>query len=134
MASETLKKLEELTHKLPVIGNNIVHRTFEEHVLERVEYEGKSGNYSGLFCFEDDGKDDIHVKQLDIPKGSSTKHHGHKGEENCFVYSGSIIVKIRGESKRYSKGDWFYVPADTPHFGTASEHTKCIVIITGAEE
>ena len=130
MEREHLKRLKEIIPNLPPLSNAVISRKIE-HGVEEVDYQGEEGVYRGTFCYKDRT---IAVKQLTIPKGTTTARHGHNGDEHCLVYSGMIEVEHDGVTKVYGKGECFEIPHGEDHVGKALTRTKCIVMMLNGED
>ncbi len=50
--------------------------------------------------------------------GHTVPTHSHKHEQVGMVYSGTALLQIGEEERTVKKGDFFYIPANTPHGDT----------------
>ncbi|UCE11938.1 MAG: cupin domain-containing protein [Candidatus Thorarchaeota archaeon] len=53
---------------------------------------------------------------FDIEPGASVPLHSH-GAQFGFVIDGEMMLTIGGETKKYVRGDSYYIPADVEHGG-----------------
>ncbi len=51
---------------------------------------------------------------LDIQRVGEMPEHQH-GAQWGMVVEGEMDLTIGGQTNRYQKGDWYYIPAGTPH-------------------
>lgn len=78
-----------------------------------------------------DGNPDVagpYTLRLAFPDGYGFPPHFHPSTENVTVLTGNLRLGMGGETdesklKSYGPGDYLYIPATMPHFGSAKGYT-----------
>ena len=66
-----------------------------------------------------------------VEPGVVVGRHTHPGIETSYVLEGAIELPIKGQdTKTYSAGDTYQVPAETPHAGGKASDKKIRVLST----
>ncbi|SHJ47111.1 Cupin domain-containing protein [Desulfatibacillum alkenivorans DSM 16219] len=69
---------------------------------------------------------------FDLPKGLAIPEHSH-GEQWGMVIAGKIDLTIGGETKTYGPGDYYHIPAGTPHSALFLERSAAMDYFADAD-
>ena len=58
---------------------------------------------------------DSDVLFASYPAGTSIPSHTHDTDNHGVITRGELILSMYGETKRYSVGEWYHVPANNEH-------------------
>lgn len=79
----------------------------------------------------------LHSNACDISFGTREPglipEHTHPTHNHGVVTEGCLYLGINGEERAYHSGDWFQVPAHTPHSERFEQTTSVIVFWLPAE-
>ena len=65
------------------------------------------------------------IVEAEIDPGVTVPRHTHPGVESAFMLEGNLEMPIEGQQTRtYKPGDFYQVPAETPHAGGKPSDTK----------
>lgn len=104
--SDTLTRLQELAPTLVTM----THPCEEAHV---VEYKVEGGECFGIGLYK---TPEVAVQRVDLAPGVNFPTHQHDELEWVIVYAGHVVLStIDKEDRDLHAGDWFFVPAGTPH-------------------
>jgi len=71
--------------------------------------------YDGLFdAYKLEAKD-CDVLFASYPSGTAIEPHKHETENFGVIIKGELVLTMEGETKKYSTGDWYHVPANMEH-------------------
>ena len=71
------------------------------------------------------------LAEATVEPGAAIGRHTHPGLESSYVLEGSFELPIKGqETKTYSAGDTYQIPAETPHAGGKASDKKLRVLST----
>jgi quercetin dioxygenase-like cupin family protein len=121
--TDSLKKLQELTDKLPLLTDYIKTRTpgSIEYIVDNI-----GGTCFGINLFN---SGQVAVQRNFISSGTEFKWHRHHVKEILIVYSGEIqVINKQGEVKILRDGDLIAFAIDEGHSAIASEDTWLIAI------
>ncbi len=73
----------------------------------------------------------LETAACDVTLGSrenrSVPEHTHDTTNYGVITEGTLYLTLHGEEKSYNKGDWFCVPAKTPHAERFEAKTSVVV-------
>lgn len=58
------------------------------------------------------------------PAGTVIASHTHETENVGIITQGSLLLTIDGKTERFGVGDWYHVPAETPHAAQFEEDSS----------
>jgi quercetin dioxygenase-like cupin family protein len=125
--SENLKKLEELTLKLPSL---VAHHTTN---VDMVTYLSRDGG-SACLGFRLWSEPGVAVQRSFLPRGCVLDDHHHDEKEILVVYSGRMNVVFKDRTVSLSASDVLEIPPLSTHRAEAVEDTWCIGITIPAAE
>ncbi len=71
------------------------------------------------------------LAEATVEPGVVLGRHTHPGVESSYILEGAIELPIKGqETKTYSVGDNYQVPAETPHAGGKASDKKIRILST----
>jgi quercetin dioxygenase-like cupin family protein len=71
------------------------------------------------------------LAEATVDPGTVVGRHTHPGIETSYVLEGAIELPIKGQdTKTYSVGDTYQIPAETPHAGGKASDKKFRVLST----
>jgi quercetin dioxygenase-like cupin family protein len=71
------------------------------------------------------------LAEATVEPGAAIGRHTHPGVESSYILEGAIELPIQGrDTKTYSAGDTYQVPAETPHAGGKASDKKIRVLST----
>ena len=75
------------------------------------------------------GREVVQAKAIFPGPGATTGRHTHPGEEITYVLEGTVKLEVDGQpAKEYKAGEFFIVPAEKVHNGTAT--SKAVALAT----
>jgi quercetin dioxygenase-like cupin family protein len=71
------------------------------------------------------------LAEATVEPGTVVGRHTHPGIETSYILEGAIELPIKGQdTKTYSVGDTYQIPAETPHAGGKASDKKFRVLST----
>jgi quercetin dioxygenase-like cupin family protein len=71
------------------------------------------------------------LAEATVEPGTVVGRHTHPGIETSYILEGAIELPIKGQdTKTYSMGDTYQIPAETPHAGGKASDKKFRVLST----
>jgi quercetin dioxygenase-like cupin family protein len=71
------------------------------------------------------------LAEATVEPGVAVGRHTHPGVESSYILEGAIELPIKGQdTKTYSAGDTYQIPAETPHAGGKASDKKLRVLST----
>ena len=65
---------------------------------------------------ESTGKEELVLGKAELPAGAEIGWHTHNGDENGYVLSGDLVLKVKDKPDRVLKaGDFFFNPRGSVH-------------------
>lgn len=83
--------------------------------------------YDGRFDAYKLSADNCEVLFASYPAGTLIDEHSHDTDNYGVITKGELILKMGGKVQRFHTGDWYHVPANTPHaarFDIATEEIE----------
>ena len=71
--------------------------------------------WEGPFSAHRLGADGCDVLFATYPAGSVIDEHQHATDNIGVITKGELVLFVGGEESRHGPGDWYHVPAETPH-------------------
>ncbi|MFE1775194.1 cupin domain-containing protein [Streptomyces sp. NPDC059008] len=110
-------------------------------VVRTGQYEGVQGGTFGTgVSAQSAGAEGLCLHRLVMPAGTRGRPHLHEGHESAiFIQSGQVEVWHGAELAEHvvlHAGDYFYIPANTPHMpvNSGTEAMVCLVARTDPDE
>ncbi|WP_058041858.1 cupin domain-containing protein [Streptomyces roseifaciens] len=110
-------------------------------VVRTGQYEGVQGGLFGAgISAQSAGAKALCLHRLVMPAGTRGRPHLHEGHESAiFIQSGQVEVwhgEGLAEHVVLHAGDYFHIPADTPHMpvNSSGEDMVCLVARTDPDE
>jgi len=125
--SDNLKKLEELTPKLPSLVN---HYGASVDMVAYMSHDGGS-TCLGFRLWREPG---VAVQRAFMPKGCVLDNHCHDEKEILVVYSGQMNIVFSDRTVSLFASDVLEIPPLSVHRAEAVENTWCIGITIPAAE
>lgn len=79
--------------------------------------------YRGMFEAHKMSGENIDIFFAGYPAGTVIEEHQHPTDNHGFITAGSLLLTINGQEQRFSAGEWYHVPANTPHIARFEEDT-----------
>lgn len=93
----------------------------KEHFPERIRHLKP---YKGRFeAFEISPTDRCTTYFATYPAGTQIEAHSHETENCGVITKGELILFTDGKERRYTVGDWYYIPARQIHSARFEEET-----------
>ncbi len=67
--------------------------------------------------------DKVDVYFASYPAGTAIEEHTHDTDNVGVITSGSLTLIMNGKEQRFTTGEWYEVPANTPHAARFDEDT-----------
>jgi quercetin dioxygenase-like cupin family protein len=67
-------------------------------------------------------------EQVDIyfagyPAGTVIEEHQHDTDNHGLITAGTLYITVNGKEQKFSAGEWYYIPRNTPHAARFEEDT-----------
>lgn len=82
--------------------------SYPDRIKQLPEYDGRFDAYK----LAADGAD---VLFASYPAGTSIPEHIHETDNHGVITRGELLLTMNGEVARVGVGQWYHVPAHTPH-------------------